>query len=73
MEGKAEKMTPEQKRENTLKLRMVFLCKEYEPNQDCKESNFSCDFRVDDSDQCPCQFVKEFMQLYGIEKSGPKN
>ena len=35
-----------------------YLAKDYEPNQDCVESSYVCDFRVSEyCDECPCQVL----------------
>jgi hypothetical protein len=41
-----------------LRLRAM-LEKFYEPHDDCKESGYTCDYRVSaDDDHCPCQQVR---------------
>jgi len=40
-----------------LEKRLQWLATEYQPCQDCIDSEFNCDFIVDDSNECPCQWA----------------
>lgn len=40
-----------------LEMRLEYLAKEYRPIKECSEANYECDFIVDKSDECPCQWA----------------
>ena len=51
---------------------LKYLAAAYEPDPLCfdEEVDFKCDFRVDDSDKCPCELVA---QIKGVpwQKKNP--
>ena len=37
--------------------RLEYLARDYRPEDACKEAQYVCDYRVDDTDECPCQWA----------------
>ena len=40
-----------------MQERLDYLKTLYRPDPDCIDSKFKCDFRVDDTDMCPCEWA----------------
>jgi hypothetical protein len=40
-----------------LQMRLEYLAREFRPTQDCRDAEYRCDFHVDNSAECPCQWA----------------
>lgn len=39
--------------------RLIYLAELYGPSDECEDAKYKCDFRVDDGDECPCQWASK--------------